>query len=309
MRAGPGSRQNPAMTSSPASGRQPPEIRAAADGDVAAIAGVALAASQDEEWSGSDPAYVRYLLTAGQVVVAVRDSRVIGFGATRRIGTGPAAPMMLCDLFVDPREHGGGAGRAMLGTLLAGAGPRMTFSSLHSNALPLYTSFGMDAWWPLLYLEGDPAALVMPGGWSAAPATAAAAAGLEREWSGTDRSADYRAWAARPAGRALVARRAGQVLAAGVAGGDAATFGLTHLALAPAAHAAGPEAARDAVLAALAWLGDGGPATGRAWLPAPHPAVRPLLAAGWRTGEFDLFMASDPGLLDPRRAVPSPGLP
>jgi hypothetical protein len=43
-------------------------------------------------------------------------------------------------------------------------------------------------------------------------------------------------------------------------------------------------------------------------LPAPHPAVRALLAAGWRFDEFDLFMASEPGLLDPRRTVPSPAL-
>ena len=31
----------------------------------------------------------------------------------------------------------------------------MTFSSLHAHALPLYTRFGVDAWWPLLYLAGD----------------------------------------------------------------------------------------------------------------------------------------------------------
>jgi len=183
MRAAPGSRQNPAMTSSPAPGRAPAEVRSATEGDVTAIAAVAIAAGQDEEWSGSDPAYVRHLLAAGQVVVAVRDGGVIGFGATRRIGTGPAAPVMLCDLFVDPRAHGGGAGRAMLSALLDGTGPRMTFSSLHSNALPLYTSFGMDAWWPLLYLQGDPAALPVPGGgWSAGPATPAQAAGLEQDW-------------------------------------------------------------------------------------------------------------------------------
>jgi hypothetical protein len=42
-------------------------------------------------------------------------------------------------------------------------------------------------------------------------------------------------------------------------------------------------------------------------LPAPHPAVRALFAAGWRFDEFDVFMASEPGLLDPRRAIPSPG--
>jgi hypothetical protein len=43
-------------------------------------------------------------------------------------------------------------------------------------------------------------------------------------------------------------------------------------------------------------------------LPAPHPAVRALLAAGWRFDEFDLFMATEAGRLDARRAVPSPAL-
>lgn len=43
-------------------------------------------------------------------------------------------------------------------------------------------------------------------------------------------------------------------------------------------------------------------------LPGPHPAVRPLLAAGWRVAEFDLYMATEPGLLDPGRVVPSPAL-
>ena len=42
----------------------------------------------------------------------------------------------------------------------------MTFSSLHANAVPLYTSFGVDAWWPLLYLRGDVRRLTTPPGWS-----------------------------------------------------------------------------------------------------------------------------------------------
>jgi hypothetical protein len=37
-------------------------------------------------------------------------------------------------------------------------------------------------------------------------------------------------------------------------------------------------------------------------------AVRALLAAGWRVEESDLFTATGPGLLDPRRVVPSPAL-
>jgi hypothetical protein len=63
-------------------------------------------------------------------------------------------------------------------------------------------------------------------------------------------------------------------------------------------------ATADVVCAALA----GTSGTGTAYLPGPHPAVRHLLAAGWRVETFDLFMSTAPGLLDPRRAVPSPSL-
>ena len=89
-------------------------------------------------------------------------------------------------------------------------------------------------------------------------------------------------------------------MASGTAGGADGEYGATHLALAPSADPA------DAVLALLAALR---PKDGQAavCLPGPHPAVRALLAAGWRIGDIDLFMASEPGLLDPRRAVPSPG--
>ena len=48
------------------------EVRAATEDDLAAIAAVAEATGQVEEWSGSDPAYVRHLLAHGQVMVAER---------------------------------------------------------------------------------------------------------------------------------------------------------------------------------------------------------------------------------------------
>jgi hypothetical protein len=69
---------------------------------------------------------------------------------------------------------------------------------------------------------------------------------------------------------------------------------------------AGGDAAA-AVLTVLAGL-EAGDGQARVCLPAPHPAVRALLAAGWRVEEFDLFMATEAALLDPRRAVPSPAL-
>jgi GNAT superfamily N-acetyltransferase len=279
-------------------------IRAAAHPDLDAIARVAAATGQVEEWSGSDPAYIGHLLAHGRVAVAERDGTVTGFGATRQIGAGPAAVTVLCDLFVDPRFHGQGTGQALLAALWDEGTPRMTFSSLHAHALPLYTRAGLDAWWPLLYLGGDVRTLHVPAGWAIAAAAPAEVAALEAEWTGTDRTADYLAWAARPGGRAVVARRGGDTLAAGGVGGVDAEYGIIHLALAPAA---GDEKAAGAVLAVLASLD---PPDGRArvCLPAPHPATRPLLTAGWHIDFMDVFMATDPGLLDPRRAVPSPAL-
>jgi GNAT superfamily N-acetyltransferase len=282
-------------------------VRPATPGDFPAIAKVAVATGQDEEWAGSDPAYLAYLLEHGTLLVAGRGGAITGFGASRLIGDGPAAVSMLCDLFVHPGTHGRGCGRAILSQLWPdGAVPRrMTFSSQHAHALPLYTRFGLDAWWPLLYLTGDVAAVRAPDGWTVTLAPAVEAevtevAATEQLWSGVDRSADHRAWAARPHGQPVRAFRRGELAAAGTAAGHGAEYGLVHLATAPDVPAG------DAVLAVLASLKapDG---RARVCLPGPHPAVRPLFAAGWRHGDSDVFMASDPGLLDPRRAVPNPG--
>ena len=315
-------------------------VRGATPADFPGIAKVAVATGQDEEWAGSDPAYLAYLLEHGTLLVAERDGSVTGFGATRLIGEGPAAISMLCDLFVYPGTHGRGCGRAILSQLWPGEpgrnGPRrMTFSSLHAHALPLYTRFGLDAWWPLLYLAGEVSALPAPQGWTVEHAPAAevpvggvveaagmavgdvAAAGVvgdvaaadvavaevaaaEQRWTGVDRSADHRAWASRPHGQPVRAFRHGELAAAGTAAGHGDEYGLVHLAIAPGVPAA------DAVLAVLAALRapDG---RARVCLPGPHPAVRPLFAASWRHEDTDLFMASSSGLLDPHRAVPSPG--
>lgn len=281
-----------------------PLVRTATGDDVRAIGAVALATGQDEEWGGTDPAYVRHLMAHGRVVVAEDDGVVTGFGATRRIDASDGPISMLCDLFVEPRSHGLGAGRAMLAELWRDAPRRMTFSSLHANALPLYTRFGLDAWWPLLYLSGDVRALRAATGWAAEPSAPGEVAGLEARWTGVDRSADHLAWAARPGGQPVVARHDGEAMATGTVAGAGADCGLVHLVVAPGA---GAHDVADAVLTVLASLE---PAGGRArvHLPAPHPATRALLAAGWRNEEFDLFMATATDLLDPCRAVPSPAL-
>jgi GNAT superfamily N-acetyltransferase len=279
-------------------------VRPAADTDLAAIARVAEATGQVEEWSGSDPAYVRHLLTHGRVAVAEQSGTVTGFGASYRIGAGPATITMLSDLFVDPQFHGRGTGQALLAALWETGTPRMTFTSLHAHALPLYTRAGLDAWWPLLYLGGNVRVLPRPDEWTVTPGSPALVAALEAEWTGIDRAADHRAWAARPGGQPVIARRGAQAVAAGTVAGADEEYGIVHLAL---SSAAGDGEAVDAVRAVLASLN---PPDGRArvCLPAPHPATRPLLAAGWHVDFMDIFMATEPGLLDPRRAVPSPAM-
>ena len=279
------------------------DVRAAGTTDIAAIAKVAVAAGQNEEWSGADPAYTAHLLANGQVVVAERDGTVTGFGATQRIGTRTGAMTMLCDLFVDPAHHGLGIGQAMLARLWVPGTPRITFSSLHAHALPVYLRAGLDPWWPLLYLSGDVAKLGKPSGWVVDRARPQEIAAVEADWTGAQREEDHVAWAGRPSGRSVLAGRRGQVLAAGTVGGTEAEYGIVHLAIAPAIEDA---EARDAVLAVLRSLDPPG-GRARVCLPGPHPAARPLLAAGWHNEYIDVFMATDPGLLDPRRAVPSPG--
>lgn len=279
-------------------------VRPAGEADMAAIAKITTATGQHDEWGGANPAYVGHLLTHGRVVVTELGGDVVGFGAVQEIGSPPVS--MLCDLYVDPAVHGRGCGRAMLSDLWSAAPRRMTFSSLHSHAMPLYTSFGLDPWWPLMYLKGYAARLPVSNDWAVEAATPAAVAAFELAWTGADRAAEYGVWASRPTGESVVVRVGadGEVIAAGAVIHRGPDRGIVHLSTTPGA---GDAVAAGVVLQSLALLADEPSQLAHVCLPAPHPAVRALLAAGWRFDEFDLFMASEPELLDPRRAVPSPG--
>jgi hypothetical protein len=239
-------------------------------------------------------------MAAGRLVVAEQGSGLVGYAAARALA-GAAGPIsVLADLFVAPSTRGAGLGGAMLQRLWSDDVARMTFSSTHPSALPLYLRFGLTAWWPLLYLSGDRSLLTQSSSLEAEEASAEDAAALERSWTGLDRSVDYTAWQARPGGGVFVVRRGGRPLAAGVTAGEQAA--LEHLRMTPGLDDAEAAAVVGAALSRV----QRGPVT--AYLPAPHPAIRPLLAAGWRVTEHDLFMATRPDLLDPTRDVPSPAL-
>jgi GNAT superfamily N-acetyltransferase len=258
------------------------EVRAAGDGDFAAIAAIAVANGDD---AGADARYVSYLLRHGSVLVAELDGEVAGYGATRRIG----GATMLCDLFVDPVRHGAGVGGRLLDALFAEPGERFTFASQDPRALPLYVRHGMVPRWPLLYLSGRPTGTANLRHRVVATDEACAA---ELELTGRDRAADYELWAGAPGAAGLLILDGREVTAAGaIAPGH-----LVHL-----ASGRDPAATLVAALAAF----DREPV--RLCLPGPHPALRMLLDARWRIDDQDCHMSSGENLVSPG-CVPSPSL-
>jgi GNAT superfamily N-acetyltransferase len=243
--------------------------------------------------------YLSHVIRRGGANVAVVDGEVVGFGAT--IDTGRSAH--LADLFVHPDRLGQGIGRPLLESVFGDSPVRTTFASDDPRALPLYLRSGMVPIWPSLYLQGLASTLPSPGAnvrtESASPDRLAA---LERDWTGIDRSADHAYWAAMAGSDPFVV----------VDGRDVAGLGYARVRQAAAIRVIDrlvihPDADPVATtIAALARAGQGGPVF--TCLLGVHPAIRPLLAAGFRIVDRDQFMTSDPDVIDPARHVPNPGM-
>lgn len=268
-------------------------MRRASTDDLPAIADVALVADPPDEGDDVDLRYYEHLLAHGEVVVAEASGIVIGYAATLPVGE----LRHITDLFVHPDVRGHGIGAGLLDALPVGLTPTLTFSSLHPAALPLYARRGLVPRWPLLYLRGAswglPASHV-----EVVTVTATDAAALEADWLGWGREAQYEHWSAAPGSRVVAALEGGQPVAVGCVGRRRERDTLLHLSSLDASFA------RDAVLAVLSTCGDDVLAA----VPGEHPALVPLLEAGWRLMEHDVLCASEEGLIDARRLVPHPGL-
>ena len=226
-------------------------------------------------------------------MVATEDDAVVGYAATVRIDEAD----LLADLFVLPNRQGEGIGRSLLEQVWSGAPQRMTFSSAHPGALPLYRSFGLLPLWAVHYLSGDPSSL------PASPFTVtevshATASEIEHQLDGGDRSVDYAYWAARPHARVFVVTAGEHTVAVGATGGEGPSGGLSHL------RVAEPQLAGGALIAALGtWCGPAVVA-----VPEPISVVQTLVDCGWRLVDTDWFAASSAELVDPRRLFPHSGL-
>jgi GNAT superfamily N-acetyltransferase len=276
-------------------------IRPATLDDLPAIRAILVAHGNDGPVVVADIVgpYLAHLIARGRARVAVIDDAIVGFGAA--IDTGRA--VHLADLFVEPERLGQGIGRPLLAATLEGAVQRTTFASDDPRALPLYVRAGMQPLWASLYIQGRSEDLPRAdGGLRTESATSDRLAALELDWTGVDRSPDHALWGTMAAGDAFVVRDRSAVAAFGYARvRQAAPIRvLDRLIIHPDAD---PVAT---TIAAIGRAGGGGPVL--TCLLGPHPALRPLLEAGFRVVDRDQFLASDPTIADPVRLIPNPGM-
>lgn len=272
------------------------EIRAAVIGDLDAVIDIASIVDPPADGAEMDGSYYRYLFDHGRLVIAEASNIVIGYAAAIRAG----ASQHVSDLFVHQDARGLAIGRRLLDAVWdtdAVSMPRQTFSSLHSAALPLYIRAGMSPMWPLLYLNGSPAALPH-NGMQVRGIDAATATTYEAEWLGWDRSTEYGYWAQRQNARIFAVGDGESTLAVGCTVRNRTMHTLSRLAceegsLMPDVVTAAARFCGDDVLVAVA---------------GTNRMVPMLVDAGWRIVEHDLYCASGPDLIDPERLMPHPGL-
>jgi GNAT superfamily N-acetyltransferase len=279
------------------------DLREPTEADLPAIRAILAAHGNDGPIVFGDVVgpYLRHLFRRGRVLVAIDGKELVGFGAT--IDAGVA--VHLADLFVRADRLGQGIGRPLLDAVFAGAARRSTFASEDPRALPVYVRAGMRPWWASLYVEGSADGVPdAPAGITTRGEPPAELAGIERTWTGHDRSADWEHWATQNEADSFVVLLDDQVV--GVANARARQASPLRALNRLVVH---PDPGVDPLPVTLAAIRRAG-RSGRVLVTVqgPSPALRPLLEHGFRIADRDQFMASEPDLIDPARLIPNPGM-
>ena len=236
-----------------------------------------------EEWPAR-PDALDFELRQGALWVALENGAVVGYAGVLRHG----GIAHLADLFVARDRRGGGIGRQLLDAALPREGVRFTFASADERALPLYVRAGLRPLAPLLYLEGA------ARGRSAAVERIDVADVVARDAAASRRS--------RPQLLRFLAEAGAYALAAEPPGAYAVVRP------APAGAWLGPASAGAAELVAFAAAATAAHDSVKLALCGPHPALPPLLDAGFRLLGSDTYMASHSGVLNVERYLPEPDL-
>jgi len=274
--------------------------RPATPEDIPVIRGILAAHGNDGPAGRVDIVgpYVRHLVTHHRTLLTEEDGVAVAFGAVVDAGLA----IHLADLFVVPDRLGQGLGRTLLAALFDDAPRRTTFASDDPRALPIYVRAGMTPLWPNLYVQGEATGLATPPGLDVVTAAAEELASLELAWTGADRGDDHRFWASQAdADPFIVVDRDGPVaLAIGRARQVSDVRVIDRMLVRPGADPVPP------VFAALRRTDRGTRVV--ASLLGPSPVLPVLLGIGFHVVDRDQLMASDPGLIDPARLLPNPGM-
>jgi GNAT superfamily N-acetyltransferase len=253
------------------------------------------------------PSLYPHELASNELYVVERGGEVAAFGAV--VHRGRIA--FLADLFVATEHRSTGVGRQLLEHILPPVGRTCcTVSSDDPRALPLYVRAGMRPWYPQLQLRAELAAVRLAPDPSV---TLIELDGVDAEYlrwdaeiGGRPRPEDHRYWRRARGGRPCWFRRGDRVVGYGLAQTRS-----DDLVSSPDAITLGPIGVRDpadavaCVLAAVGWARDHG-RRARISLTGPHPAVAPLLDAGFRLVERETFcLSAEAPFFDARCYLPS----
>jgi GNAT superfamily N-acetyltransferase len=253
------------------------------------------------------PSVLEHELATGEMVVAEREGRLVGFAAVIVRG----AVAFLAECFVRAEAQSGGVGRLLLNQLLPRAGlTSCTLSSTDPRALALYIRAGMRPQWPNFCLLADTARLshLSDGGIEVVEASAGDPALVEwdAQASGRRRPEDHAYWVGPGRARPLWFRRGGAL----VGYGYAQTHSLEAL-WQPDAITLGPIGARNpadaqaCALAAARWAQPHS-AVVRITVPGQHTALAALLDAHFQITYVETFVStSDEPFADMRCYIPS----
>lgn len=250
--------------------------------------------------SGNQIGYLRHLVRRATTAVAIVGDEIAGFGATVSTARGSH----LADLFVAPPRQGQGIGSRLFQTMFAGADRRTTFGSTDPRAVPMYVRGGMLPRWPNFAINGEGRALPeRPAGLDVAAIDVAELIRLELAWTGIDRAPEVPFWETFTDVRCFAVRAGPSVVAAGLHRLRVSGVGrwIDHAIVAQGED--GPAALLEAIRSASV---DGGLIG--ASMPGPSPLLRVLLDAGFRIGDTDTFMSSEPDAVDPLRELVNTGL-
>ena len=295
----------------------PLTVRPARRDDTATI--YQLAAAHDVHLEGPEGMglpYLDRLFGDGTVLAGEREGRVVGFAAAVWIHPAPGSNegrrSHVSDLFVEPSEHGSGVGGPLYRALLeAHPDERWSVSSSGDpRAQALYTRGGMVPAWPLFYLQRPRSAADrrLPASPPDAVVRRISADELSAafaELSGFDRRLDVVTWSSRRGGTPFAVELEGRLALAGCVR-DGHDSMIRWFDSAITAANADPVAALAAALGSRELTPEGA-AIGLC-LGGPHPALKPLLDAGFRIVERDTWCETPLGLLDPARVVPDPSV-